>query len=69
MTTKRKVVSQKNLPMPWPVALTWLAALSQSVWNMPGWSIGVMWTMVVIVWLIVAITIFTSEQKELFNDD
>jgi hypothetical protein len=34
---------------------------------MPGWLVGVMWTVVVIIWVIAGVDIFNRENKDLFS--
>ena len=64
---KRTVVARKALPTHWPIMLTWAGFASQEIWVMPGWGIGVMWTMIVIVWLIVVVDVFSSEYRDPFE--
>lgn len=64
---KRITVDTKYLPLRMPIVLTWLSALSQRVWDMPGWLVGVMWTMVIFVWLIWAVDTWNRESRSPFT--
>ena len=65
---KRIVVSPDNLPLRWPIHATWLVALSQSVWNVPEWGLGILWALVVIVWIVVIIDTFNRDNRKVFKD-
>lgn len=66
---KRIVISRGNIPSQFPIGATWLVALSQSVWNIPGWLLGILWFGIVILWLLILIDIFTADRRDLFKDD
>lgn len=66
---KRKVVSSHNLPLKLPVLMTWVCALSQATWNMPGWLIGVMWMWVVLMWIVAVQDFWTRDDIDPFAKD
>lgn len=66
---KRKIVSPKNLPMRAPVGLSWLSALSQTVWSMPGWLVGVMWTFNALIWALWITDALNRKDQVLFATD
>lgn len=64
---KRAVIDTANLPFRLPVNTSWLMALSQHVWTIPGWALGIAWFVIFWLWVIAVIDIFIREEHDLFE--
>lgn len=67
--SKKKVITWKNLPPRSPVLLTWVAALSHSVWDIPEWGWGLMWGLIALIWVGVIVEFFQCENVDIFKED
>lgn len=66
---KKNVIDRKNLPMHWPVNITLIAALLIKVYDVPDFWCGIILTVMVILWLAVGYSIFTSKQVDIFEKE
>jgi len=44
----RSVLAWKNMPLRWPIGLSWLLYLTLDIYNAPGWLWGMAITLVII---------------------
>lgn len=67
MKTKKRI-SVVNLPVKFPVTPTILAALCLDHWNAAGWVCGVVWTVVVLFWVVSIVAFIAADHVDLFAE-
>lgn len=64
----KKVISRKNLPTQAPVLTTAIVWLLLDRLAAPGWFIGVVWTLVGLLWLAFIVNLADELDVDIFKD-
>jgi len=66
---KTKKINCKNLPVYWPVNITLVLIMMMKVYDVPDFCCGIIWTMIVVLWLASGYVIFASESVDIFKEE
>lgn len=67
--SKRKVVSGKNLPSRFPIKTTAIVFILVDRFGIDGVWLGVIITILVVLWIIMIYVVLTQEQVEIFPEE
>jgi len=63
-----KVIKPSNLPTKFPVTFTAVVYLMIDKFQPAGWVVGVIWTLVVLLWIMAIIIIYKQKHTDIFAD-
>lgn len=62
--TERFIIGSANLPRTFPWTQTAIQMLITRVYDLPGWAVGVMWTLIALLWIAKIGEYFTETDYE-----